>query len=105
MPQQENSEIQIPVPLGSLIRAIDQLPTESLSQLLHATQAALATRVGTKIKEPVALVEDEGFWESELGQYIAAEADDSVSVEEIRKALSAIPGSLAEEISRERDER
>jgi hypothetical protein len=52
-----------------------------------------------QIKEPVALVEDEEFWESELGQYISAEADDSVSVEEVRKALSAIPGSLAEEIS------
>lgn len=105
MPQRENSEIQIPIPFDSLIRAIDQLPTESLSQLLNATQAALATRVGMKIKEPVALVEDEEFWESELGQYISAEADDSVSIEEVRSALSAIPGSLAEEISRERDER
>jgi hypothetical protein len=105
MPQQENSEIQIPIPFDSLIRAIDQLPTESLSQLLRATQTALAARGGTRVRESMALVEDEGFWEGELGQYIAAEADDSVSVEEVRKALSAIPGSLAEEISRERDER
>ncbi|HXG22236.1 MAG TPA: hypothetical protein VNN62_24610 [Methylomirabilota bacterium] len=50
-------------------------------------------------------VEDESFWNDELGQYIAAEADASISVEEVRKALSTIPGSLAAEIRRERDER
>jgi hypothetical protein len=49
--------------------------------------------------------EDAQFWESELGQYVAAEADDSIVIEDVRQALSMIPGSLAAEISRERDER
>jgi hypothetical protein len=53
----------------------------------------------------VTQVEDERFWQSELGQYISAEADARISIEEVRKALSVIPGSLAEDISRERDER
>jgi hypothetical protein len=104
-PQPQNSEVQIPIPFNILVQAIDQLPTESLIQLLHATEAALAVRARDKPEERVTPVEDERFWESELGQYIAAEADVSVSIDEVRKALSVIPGSLAAEISRERDER
>jgi hypothetical protein len=50
-------------------------------------------------------VEEAQFWESELGQYITAEADGSIAIEDVRQALSVIPGSLATEISRERDER
>ena len=34
-----------------------------------------------------------------------AEADDSVSIESVRAALAKIPGSLAEEIRRQRDDR
>lgn len=48
-------------------------------------------------------VEDLQFWESELGQYIAAEADENVAIEDVRQALSAISGSLAGEIRRKRD--
>ena len=55
--------------------------------------------------EAMGEAEDERFWDSELGQYISAEADASASIEEVRKALSVIPGSLAAEISQERDER
>jgi len=105
MPQPQSSEVQIPIPFGALVKAIDQLPTESLVQLLHVTEAALAARTRNKSEEQVTQVEDESFWENELGQYIAAEADANVSIEEVRKALSTIPGSLAAEISRERDER
>jgi hypothetical protein len=48
--------------------------------------------------------EEAHFWESELGQYIAAEADDSIAIEDVRQALSVLPGSLAAEVSRERDD-
>jgi hypothetical protein len=99
--------VQISIPFGTLVKVIDQLPTEALVQLLHATEAALAarTRTSNKPEERVTQVEDESFWENELGQYITAEADANVSIEEVRKVLSTIPGSLAAEISRERDER
>ena len=50
-------------------------------------------------------IEDIELWQSELGRYIEDEADESVSVDELRQALSAIPGSMAAEISAERDER
>lgn len=105
MPHPQNSEVQISIPFDTLVRAIDQLPTEALSQLLHVAEAALAARTGARSEGRAVQVEDEEFWESELGQYISAEADASIAVEEVRKALSAIPGSLAAEISRERDER
>ena len=105
MPHPHNSEVQIPIPFDTLLRVIDQLPTEALCQLLQVTQVALAARATTGAEEQVAQVEDEGFWESELGQYISAEADASASIEEVRKALSVIPEPLAAEISQERDER
>ncbi len=105
MPHPQNSEVQISIPFDTLVRAIDQLPTETLSQLLHVAETALAARTGNKPEGQMTEVEDERFWESELGQYISAEADARIAIEEVRQALSVIPGSLAAEISRERDER
>src|SRR5262245_11111408 len=102
---QKNHEVQISIPFDTLVRAIDQLPTEALSQLLHITEAALAARTSKRAEGQVAAVEDVEFWESELGQYISAEADASIAIAEVRKAVSPIPGSLATEISRARDER
>jgi len=104
MSQPQISDVQIPIPFGALVKAIDQLPTELLVQLLRVAEAALSARTSQKSEEQVTQVEDESFWENELGQYMAAEADANVSIEEVRKALAAIPGSLAAEISRERDE-
>lgn len=50
-------------------------------------------------------VEDLELWQSELGRYIEAEADERISLESVRRALAAIPGSMATQISAERDER
>jgi hypothetical protein len=95
MPQSQSGDVQIPIPFGALVKAIDQLPTESLVELLHVTEAVLSARTSQKFEERLIQVEDESFWENELGQYLAAEADSNVSIEEVRKALSAVPGSLA----------
>jgi predicted DNA-binding antitoxin AbrB/MazE fold protein len=43
---------------------------------------------------------DEGYM-----PLIAAEADPSVTLEEVQRALAKIPGSLAEDFVRERDDR
>jgi hypothetical protein len=101
-PQHGEIQIPIPIPFGRILKAIDQLPTEALLQLLHLTEVALATRAGT---QPEFQVEDEIFWESELGRYIACEADASIAITAVRQTLSVLPGSLAAEISSERDER
>ena len=37
-------------------------------------------------------------------RYLEAEADDSVTLEQVRSALAKIPGSLTEDFRRERDE-
>ena len=105
MPQPQHSEIQIAIPFSTLVGAINQLPTEALLQLLRATEATLATRADARPEGQGLQGEDAQFWESELGQYVAAEADDSIAIEDVRQALSVISGSLAAEISRERDER
>jgi len=105
MPHPQDSEVQISIPFDTLVRAINQLPTAALSQLLHVAEAALAARAGNRPEGEEVEIEDERFWESELGQYISAEADSGISIEEVRKALSVVPGSLAAEITRERDER
>ena len=48
MPQPQHSEIQIAIPFSTLVGAINQLPTEALLQLLHATEATLATRADAR---------------------------------------------------------
>jgi predicted DNA-binding antitoxin AbrB/MazE fold protein len=43
--------------------------------------------------------------DSEFLAECQAIADDSVTLEQVRKALAKIPGSMAEQISRDRDDR
>ena len=62
-------------------------------------------RADTQPDRQVLQGEEAHFWESELGQYIAAEADGSIAIEDVRQALVMIPGDLDAEVSRERDER
>ncbi len=104
MSHSQQNEVRISIPLSEIVRSIDQLPTEALSQLLQAVETALAKRADLKGAGEGIPVEDMQFWESELGQYILAEADENIAIEDVRQALSVIPGSLAMEISRERDE-
>ncbi|GBC82912.1 hypothetical protein HRbin10_02050 [bacterium HR10] len=54
------------------------------------------------LQEPV---EDLALWQSELGRYIEAEADERISIESVRHTLAAIPGSMAADVSAERDQR
>jgi len=51
---------------------------------------------------------DEHFeeWEDiDFMKHYASEADESITLEEVREALSEIPGNLSDDIRRERDER
>lgn len=86
-----------------------------LAELMRSTRFAIFDFGGSKMasargrgsplnthREPI---EDLEFWQSELGKYIDAEADERVSIESVRQALAAIPGSMAAEVSAERDER
>ena len=50
-------------------------------------------------------IAEENLIDHEFLAYCETQADDSVSLEEVRQALSKIPGSLVDDIRAERDER
>jgi predicted DNA-binding antitoxin AbrB/MazE fold protein len=53
----------------------------------------------------VTLSDEEPWLDAERLAACAGEADDAVSLEEVRMALAKIPGSLTEDFIAERDER
>jgi predicted DNA-binding antitoxin AbrB/MazE fold protein len=53
----------------------------------------------------VSLSDEEPWLDAECLAGCAREADDAVSLEEVRTALAKIPGSLTEDFIAERDER
>lgn len=65
---------------------------------------ATARKRGRVTIAPQEPVEDLKFWQSELGKYIEIEADEGISIESVRQALAAIPGSMADVIRAEREE-
>lgn len=52
-----------------------------------------------------AKTDEEDLIDHEFIAYCATQADDSVSLDAVRQALSKIPGSLVDDIRAERDER
>jgi hypothetical protein len=69
-----------------------------LGQWLNKTPTQITT-----VKEPRAFNDE--FLQTEFGQYILEEADASIPIEKVRKALSKITGSLAQTIIEEREDR
>ena len=50
--------------------------------------------------------QEEADWlDATFLRYLEAQADDSVTLEQVRSALAKIPGSMVEDFRRERDER
>lgn len=48
----------------------------------------------------------QGSWpDTAFLKYLEAEADESVTIEQVRAALSGIPGAMTDDFRRERDER
>ena len=60
-------------------------------------------RVSLIVNRPVDPLADILDWEAH--ELAAIEGDDGVSLEEVQRALSKIPGSMADVVSVERDER
>lgn len=48
---------------------------------------------------------EEALFDEEFLAYCETQVDDAVSLEDVRQALAKIPGSLADDIRAERDER
>ncbi len=50
--------------------------------------------------------QEEGSWvDASFLRYLETQADESVTLEQVRSALAKIPGSMVEDFRRERDER
>ena len=88
-----------------LLEILAQLPQKEQIEIHHLLGKWLnktPTKI-TTVKEPRAFNEE--FLQTEFGQYILEEADGSIPIEKVRKALSKITGTLAQEIIEEREER
>jgi len=59
---------------------------------------------GTGAPEGAAALAKQDWQDRDFLKTYAEEADDSVSLEEVRRALAKIPGRLADDIRAERDE-
>ena len=54
----------------------------------------------------VTVSDDDGDWlDSSFLRYLETQADESITLEEVRSALAKIPGSMVDDFRRERDER
>ncbi len=88
-----------------LLEILAQLPQKEQIEIHHLLGQWLdkAPTPITAVKVPRAFNDE--FLQTEFGQYILEEADASIPIEKVRKALSKIKGSLAQEIIEEREER
>ena len=94
-------EVEIHLPLESLVDTICSLPSEDLVEIKRQIEDRLR-EPGTRV--PIS-PEDAAFWNSELGREILSEANPSVSLEEALEITSKIKGSLVADITAEREER
>jgi hypothetical protein len=98
---QTSRDVEIHLPLETLIKIICQLPEKDLIEV----RQQIDVRLQNHLSDPLLPVEDSGFWATDLGQSILAEADDRISMDDALKATARIKGSLAAEVAAERDER
>lgn len=98
-----SERVAVQLPLEALLDIIEQLPEDALKAVKRKVDERLKSLVS---QLPPAINDPFGeFWSSELGQMIAREADTSTSIDEVRRILSKLSGSLAQDIQEERGER
>ncbi|MFT5365188.1 MAG: hypothetical protein ACI8V2_000125 [Candidatus Latescibacterota bacterium] len=98
-----DKDVSIQLPLERLIETVCKLSSEDLMEVRRRIEAQLQTSY--QIEDASHDLEDKEFWASDLGQEMMAEADSSITMEEVLKITSKIKGSMAKMISEERDER
>jgi hypothetical protein len=83
-----------------LLEILTQLPQKEQIEIHHLLGQWL-----NKTPTKITTVKGSRSFNDEFLQYILEEADASISIEKVRKALSKITGSLAQEIIEEREDR
>lgn len=96
----DRKDIEIQLPLETLIDTLCKLPAEDLSEVKRRIEDCLQ-----RADQSIDGLEDAEFWQTEPGREILAEADHSSSLEDVIKITSRIKGSLAQDIIAEREER
>jgi predicted DNA-binding antitoxin AbrB/MazE fold protein len=76
---------------NGVFRPLEQVSCQEQERVLLTVENAAAAK--------------EQLLDQEFLAYCETQADDTVSLEAVRQALAAIPGSLTEDIRAERDER
>ena len=77
---------------GGVLRPLEALDLEEHQRVLVVLAAANGT-------------EQESWLDTECVELCAREADDSISLDAVRQALSKIPGSMTADFAEEREER
>jgi len=95
--------VQITLPLENIIDTVCKLSRDELVEVKRRIDKQLLNTGQTD--DPLEVLEDREFWDSDLGREIMAEGDPSITREEVLRATSSIPGSLSDVIRAERDER
>lgn len=95
----DSREVEIHLPLETLIETVCNLPPEDLTEIRRRIEARFQQADTSES------LEDAAFWNTDLGREILAEADSSISREDVLKMTASISGSMAAAIIAERDER
>ena len=93
-------EVEIHLPLETLIETVCKLPPEDLAEIKR--------RITKRLHDLDPMIDDVDhteFWDTKWGREILAEADPSVTREEVFRITSKIKGSLAADVIAEREER
>jgi hypothetical protein len=106
----QNSDI---FPAGAIMSRTIELPDAVYTALEKAAQASgttpadwIAAQIPATVSANGASTSSQSDWlDRDFLRVYAHDADDSVSLDEVRKAMSKIPGRLADDIRAERDER
>ncbi len=105
MPQNPK-EVNLHLPLETLINTLCELPDEDLIEVKRRIQERLQDPESTlPHKHILNNLEDTEFWKTDLGREILSENGLPVSLEDILRITSKIKNPLASEIIAEREER
>jgi hypothetical protein len=88
-----------------LVEMLVQLPRKEQLEIYRLLGQWLKKKPGKVSVVTVPRAPKNEFLKTEFGQYLLEEADAQIPIEKVRKALSTITGSLAQEIIAEREER
>jgi len=98
----ESVEIRVSIKMEYLYKVLSQLTLQKKKELQSFLQKSI---IKEEKQSPKQSYTNRKFLETEFGHYITQNADSSIDINEIRRELSAIQGSLADDVINDREER